>query len=393
MRYSLLAVSALMIALAATLAGCTTQGTATATLPPDRLPLHDELFDGFSQINVEASEDVFRLDEEAKRFARTATSGTSDPYDQMNTLIHKIFDRSEFNLLYMADANYTANQAFQTGLANCLSMSIMTYALAAEAGFEVRFRDVQIPEYWTRRDGHNVLSDHVNLVLLPPAEPGITRFLETGLEVDFDPGATRSVFPSRIIGKNTVLAMFFNNKGVDALLNNRHTEAYAYFRASAKSDRFFESPFINLGTLYRREGRSDLAELSYRYALAIDDENLPAWENLARLYERIGRTEEAGEIYARVERVRTSNPYYHFILGEQAYDNARFEEALTHYEKALSLDNSKHEIYFGLAKAHFALGNLERSEKYLETAKRKSSSHQDQERYQSKLDLFAATTP
>jgi hypothetical protein len=53
------------------------------------------------------------------------------------------------------------------------------------------------------------------------------------------------------------------------------------------------------------------------------------------------------------------------------------------------LDKTKHEIYFGLAKTYYQMGDVRRSQLYFVKARNKSRMEQDQERYQDKLDLIS----
>jgi tetratricopeptide (TPR) repeat protein len=351
--------------------------------------MYDRGFKGFEQVKVETEAQVFELNQEAKDFVEESVGYIRDPVDGMETLIHKIFNRSEYNLLYQGSANTTASQTFQNRAANCLSMSIMTYALATEAGFGVRFQDIEIPEYWTRREGYSLLNGHVNLQLLPKPELGITYFQSRGFQVDFDPQSSKKNFPKKFISKQLVLAMFYNNKGADALLKEAYTEAYAYFRAATMLEPTFDSAWVNLGLLYRLSGFYQRAEDIYKLALQIEPQNLTTWENLAFLYEFTNRHDKASEILVSVERKRISNPYYHLILGEQEFESDNYDLALSHYRKALSLDKTKHEIYFGLAKVYYQLGEVERSQVFLKKAKRISSNQQEQDKYQGKLDLMS----
>lgn len=365
------------------------QSTGHVGIDPHTL-FYDQGFNGFEHIPIESQEQVFELDQDAKDFVTKTVGYIDDPIDGMETLIHKIFDRSQYNLLYKGSANTTASQTFQNRAANCLSMSIMTYALATEAGYDVRFQDIDIPEYWTRRGGYNLLNGHVNLQLLPKPDLHTMYFQTIGYQVDFDPQTSKINFPKKFISKQLVLAMFYNNKGADALLNKNYKQAYAYFREALILAPEFDSAWVNLGFLYRLGGFYQQAEDAYTYALLIKPDSLTAWENLAFLYAFIDRQQEAEEILAKVERKRMSNPYYHLNLGEQEFEHENYAEALRHYRKALSLDKTRHEIYFGLAKTYYQLGAVERSQHYLKQAKRKSVSQQQQDKYQGKLNLLSS---
>ncbi|MFT5676194.1 MAG: tetratricopeptide (TPR) repeat protein [Paraglaciecola sp.] len=368
------------------LSGCTS--TQQVVIDPATF-LYDQGFNGFETIQIETEEQVFGLDLAAKNFVRDSIRHVAKSSDQMKLFVHDIFDHSKFNLLYKGDANTTASETFGNRAANCLSMSIMTYSLAREAGFGVKFQAVKIPEYWTRRAGYSLLNGHINLRMVPRPAQSVISFTNLGYQVDFDPQNGLKHFPKNFVSKEYVLSMFYNNKGADALLSKNFTKAYAYFRAALQLTPEFDSAWVNLGFLYRLNNFYEQAENAYLQALVIDQNSLTAWENLGLLYQFSDQPDKAKEILAKVEFRRKNNPYYHLNLGERELENHNLQYALQHYRKALSLDKTQHEIYFGLAKTYYQLGELERSQRYLKQAKRKSRNKQEQNKYQGKLDLLS----
>ncbi|MDM7861500.1 tetratricopeptide repeat protein [Alteromonas sp. ASW11-36] len=350
--------------------------------------LNDAAFPGYELFPVESKQEVFALSPEAKAFVDRVIWKHDDPDEKIKALVDKIFDRSSLNLLYSNDANTTASQTFDSRAANCISMSIMTYALANYAGFDATFQDIQIPEYWTRRDGYSLLNGHINLKVKPGDKGGVLHFVSREVIIDFDPQESRRHFEVVEMSADKALAMFYNNKGADALIADSYSQAYAYFKAAATVAPDFDGTWVNLGILYRRAGFIDLAKASYQRAIEADHDNLTAWENLAYVHHLNGEEETANAIFARVERQRLDNPFYHFILGEQALEEGELERALGFYRAAYRLDNQKHEILFGLSKVYYALGDIDRAQRFLSMAKRRASNAQDEERYQGKLAVL-----
>lgn len=367
--------------------GC--QSTVVQIPPSDNL-LYDQGFSGFSQINIESEQQVFLLDETAKAFVASTIEPMNNKFDQMEALVKAIFGRSKLNLLYQGDANTVANDTFHSQAANCLSMSIMTYALAIEAGFDVDFQEIMIPEYWTRRAGFSLLNGHINLKMLAPHDPNVIIFNTRGYQVDFDPQSSRRGLPKKVVSKKAVLSMFYNNKGADAVLQKDYVTAYTYFREALVIKPNFHSAWINLGILYRLNHYYPQAESAYHHALALNPDSLTAMENLAYLYTVTGRNEDAGEILAKVENQRNNNPYYHVNLGEQEMEQKHWDQALAHFRRALALDRGKHEVYFGLARAYFEIGELQQSERYLKQARNTARNKRDEEKYQSKLEFLTS---
>ena len=372
-----------LLCLSTLLAGC--NSTPDVVVEDSDPYLKDEAFPGYELFHVETEEEVFALTPEAKEFVQRVTWPHDHPNDQIKALVSSIFDRSDFNLLYSNNANTTASQTFNARAANCMSMSIMTFALAKYAGFEARFQDIQIPEYWTRRDGFSLLNGHVNVLVRPGHDQQVIRLLTSDIVIDFDPQERRKHFQTVEITQERALAMFYNNKGADALIEESYTRAYAYFRAAAKIAPEFDGTWVNLGILYRRAGYIEMAKASYERAIQADEENLTAWENLAYVHYLTGNETLSREIFERVERKRQDNPFYHFILGEQALEQGDFDGALAFFQKAHRLDGEKHEILFGLSKAYYELGDIGRAQRYLAMAKRRAPNPQDEERYQGKL--------
>lgn len=358
-------------------------------ISPSKQLLFDQGFSGFSDIRIESEQQVFHLDDSAKQFVASTIEPMDNKIAQMQTLVKAIFDRSNLNFLYQGDANTSANDTFHSQQANCLSLSIMTYALATEAGFDVDFQEIMIPENWTRRAGFNLINGHINIRIMTPRQANVFELNRRSYQVDFAPQSSRRGFPKKTVSKQAVLSMFYNNKGADAILQKDYVHAYAYIRKAVLNQPYFYNAWINLGILYRLSGYYPQAEKSYQQALDINPDSLTALENLAYLYTFTGRNDEAEKILVKVESKRKNNPYYHVNLAEQEMEQKQWRQALAHFRRALALDRGQHLVYFGLARAYFEIGELIQSERYLKLAKNKASSKYDENRYQSKLELLS----
>ena len=144
------------------LIGCKYQYTAPINT---HAYLHDELFPEHMAVQIETQEDIFAVDEQMKTFVHKRVRFKDIPKAQIRSLIEGIFHHSKTSLLYQNDANTVARETFANQAANCLSLTIMTYALADYAGFGATFQQVNIPELWVRRDGTSLMNRHVNLKL------------------------------------------------------------------------------------------------------------------------------------------------------------------------------------------------------------------------------------
>ncbi|MGJ8681544.1 tetratricopeptide repeat protein, partial [Paraglaciecola sp.] len=213
-------------------------------------------------------------------------------------------------------------------------------------------------------------------------------FQTRSYQVDFDPQPSRNNFPKKIVGKRHVIDMFYNNKGADALVKGDLQIAYKYFREATLLYPTFQSAWVNMGILYRKMGYFPQAEDAYQYAISLNEKSLTAWENLAHLYSFTDRTVQSQELFNWVETKRRNNPYYHLNLGEEQIERKNWDEALAHFRKALALDRSKHETYFGLARVYFEIGELKQSERYLKQARNNAKNLSIEGVYQDKLSFL-----
>ncbi|CAB9495448.1 tetratricopeptide repeat protein [Alteromonas macleodii] len=370
------------------LSACQSTDEQNVASPPTLL--NDSLFPSYHLFPVETIDEIFYLGEDAQFFAEKAVHNKSTLQKNVKGLVKAIFDHSDYGMLYRNSANTTADTTFNNRAANCLSLSIMTYALAEHVDLVATFYEVDIPEYWTRREGYSLLNGHINMRVSMPEVNHVTSIGGSWADVDFDPQMLRNYFPRKPVSKNKIVSMYYNNKGADALVANSYTRAYSYFRAAATLTPELQQSWVNLGVLYRMVDAYEQAEMTYKHALSLDDENLTAWENLSILYTHQDRDEEAMQITQMVEAKRKNNPFYHYILGEQAFEAGDIIAAIEHYRKGLKLDNARHEILFGMAKAHHELGDVSEAQRFLERAVKHSPNQQEKQRYSSKLATLAS---
>src|SRR5438045_2730471 len=124
----------LSLPLAFFLAAC---ATAPAPQQPDQL-FANALFKPAS-VPVNAA-DVFAISPEMRTYldhdiARLVRSG-----GRQQALVHALYDRGELKLDYDAATTRNASEAFAARSGNCLSLVIMTAALAKEMGLTVRYQ-------------------------------------------------------------------------------------------------------------------------------------------------------------------------------------------------------------------------------------------------------------
>ncbi|WP_404340629.1 tetratricopeptide repeat protein [Pseudoalteromonas mariniglutinosa] len=379
-----------VISLCYFLIACSTIEKLTFNAPMQLIEQHN-----YDTIYVEQPKDIFALDEHVKTQIDNAFPTDQRDLAATRQLLNFLLANGDASLSYQSDATLTANQTYYDLNANCLSLSILAYSLAEYLGLTGQFQRVHIPEYWALNNGFNLLTGHINLRVKASTQQKVSQQIiynrENSLVIDFDPNSRQQQFDTSFISKARVTAMFYNNKGAAAMLQDDYDSAFNYFKAAITSDRYYSGAWGNLGVLFRLDEQFQHAETAYHFAITVDENNHTALGNLALLYNLTDRAEQAKAILAMLDRKRQDNPYYHISLGNDAYSTMHYQDALKHYKKAKKLDPVLHDADFGLARTYYQLGDLKLAHRYLIRAHSKADFEHDKQRYQQKLQLFRNT--
>ncbi|KGJ95896.1 tetratricopeptide repeat protein [Colwellia psychrerythraea] len=349
----------------------------------------DSQFQSNTPIIIETEQEVFQLDDEMRAMVQTKLVNNFPANQKARILLKHLFNEENIALSYAGNANVTASQAYHSKVANCMSLTILAYALADEAGMNISFQQVEVPEYWVRNGQYSLVTGHVNLLV--KASENVTHrtvWGESATRIDFDPFVAKKHFPSHKIEKHTLLAMFYNNKGAEAMVNDSYVLAYQYLKQATLTDNQFSSSWGNLGILYKLTGEYGMAESAYRHAFRLDSNNLTSLGNLALLLNKQGRFDEAEPIEELIHKARVKNPYYHALLASEAYFNKSYTQALIHFKKAIQLNDEQHEFYFGLAKTYYMQNELNLAKRAMTKAIALTKAKDTQRQYIAKLNFL-----
>jgi hypothetical protein len=233
---------------------------------------HDRLFGAPSErVNAD---DVFALTPEMKRYAEAEVSGRLHNKGRRQVLIDALYEKGELKLDYDSAITRNAAQAFEARSGNCLSLVIMTAAFAKEVGLPVRFQNVYVDETWGRSGDIYLSVGHVNLTLgTSRMDGGFTRSENDLMTIDFLPASDVRGFHTHVIGEETIIAMYMNNRAVEALARGLFDDAYGWAREAIRQDPRFLSAYNTLGVIYWRHGNASDASEVFAYVLAREPAN------------------------------------------------------------------------------------------------------------------------
>lgn len=372
----------ILISLSVLMVGCATHSSIYKVNAPKNIYLDSEFGDAPA---LETEQEIFKITESMERYVYLRLKPIRDVSARTKRMIHDLFDPNQLDIRYVHNANLTASEAFEQGAANCLSLTILTYVLAEEARMEATFMDVKVQENWTYNNGVRMLNGHVNLQIKEPIVHSILLKNESVYVVDFLPMLNGPKRASKKLYKNDIIALFYNNKGADALVKNDVNKAYHYFKQATILAPAITESWGNLASLYTRKGFIAETETILQYAASIDKTNLNLQESLAYLYQSTGRQELANDLFAKIRKVRIKNPYYFAMLAKTSFDKGHYRASIGFFKKALKLNNQEHQFLFGLAQNHLQLGEHKRANYYLERARSLADDYLDKEKYESKI--------
>ena len=137
------------LVLAAALALVSPEPSAAALTPADLTPPRPE--------QLMAMPDALR-----QQFRQYALSRGEQNSAHVDWVVDFLFRPEGLGMVYRHDATYTVAEAFQTRTANCLTFTLLTVALAREAGLEAYGQQIAKSLAW-RREGNTIYRTiHVN---------------------------------------------------------------------------------------------------------------------------------------------------------------------------------------------------------------------------------------
>lgn len=327
-----------------------------------------------------APPEVFGLTPEMKQFVEDHVNTTGPELDRVYDLVQAIFDKDKLGFTYDSSRTKTAIETFQEASGNCLSFSNLFMALARYAGLDAHLQEVDVPPTWDKHGQVIVTSQHVNVVVFIEGRP---------FEVDLAANVDRLRVGTRVVSDQRGLSHYFSNKGVDAFGGGSPIRAREFFEKAIQSDPTCSFAWSNLAVAESQLGNFEAAEAAYKQSLELEPNRLGTLDNLLKLYNKMGRKGDVKRLQKKVNHYRQKNPFYHFFLGEQAYDAGRYQESVHHFKEAVKRRSDDHVFYFHYAQALLKVGEFDRARKQLAKAEEAASRQEDQIRYLRKLELLA----
>lgn len=335
--------------------------------------------------------DIFRPTPAMIEYAHRLADRRWDGKSRGEALFDALYKSGGLKIEYDSAITRNASEAYEARAGNCLSLAIMTAAIANEMGLTVGFQSVRVPGAWARDGNLFFVSGHVNITLAPRRGHFSSASGDfNGLLIDFQPLLLGHRQNAKAIAENTIVAMYLNNRAAEMLARGNINDAYWSAREAIRQDGGFVEAYNTLGVIYRRHGLPAEAENVFRMLVARDDGNTVALSNLANALAVQGRNTEAEEIKRRLARLEPYPPYHFFDRGMTALGENNYRLAREFFQREVDRAVENAEFHYWLGVAHAALGEMKPAQQHLAAALENSTTRREHDIYAAKLGIIKA---
>jgi Flp pilus assembly protein TadD len=367
----------------ALLSACSTNPGMDDVHHSSSLTLDSDLF-GERPNMISVSEIHELSDEQALEFGRYLNDARNQN-EPTHTLVSDYLETITDNFTYHGKT-YTASETLDKSAGNCLSLAILTTALAKVAEVEIAYRLTDSLPVFESRDNLIRRELHVKSYLYDPTwEPqdGYLVLSRPGVIVDyFRNDSDRFI---RNIDGSEYLSMYYRNMAVDAIQDENLSEAYWLLIRSLELSPLSADSLNMLAIVNDRAGDKSKSEEIYRFGIQNSPRQVSLLRNYGIFLRRQGRSAEAEEIGKTLSRLADPNPFDWILEGQNAYEANEFRRAIGFFRKGADLAPYLHEAHFGLANANFRLGNLKIAEQELQLAMKHATRSTSRKLYEAKL--------
>ncbi|WP_100657817.1 tetratricopeptide repeat protein [Alteromonas flava] len=302
--------------------------------------------------------------------------------------LYNYIDNLYVGFTYLGDT-YDAQTAFATQSGNCLSLAILTTALADLAGLEVAYQEVNAAPVYRRFDNVMTLSTHVRTHLFEELSPEElkTTVIRGKIIIDYYP--ERGNIRGNMIATDTFFAMYYRNLASDAIINGQLTLAYELLTNALQIAPSDAESLNAMAVVLNKMGYSQKALKLYRYAVSHGSESLNLLANYAVLARAMGFVEEAEQLNAALSKSDDSNPYRWLDLANERIHQGKHHIARSMLTKTLERAPYLHEAYFSLAKSYYLTGQQDAADESLRKAAELAQQPETEKLYEQKRAVLA----
>ncbi len=351
------------------LSACTSVATPGATDESASEPAAPEFLDLFgSRPAIPTPEQILHLTSEQEQkfleYFNRPQNQTVLPYLRV---ANYLFENTT-NLQYDG-VTLTAAQSLELNKGNCLSLALLTTALAKLVNVGISYQLVDSSPVFGMSEDLVKKEIHIKSVVYQLPAPGNSKTALRSLDrvvIDYFP-SRQGRFISNL-SANEFLAMYYLNIAGVALETQDYANAYWHLREALDYNPYDAAAWNTMGVVYRRIGEPAKAEEIYKFAIAHAENKLTLLKNYHLLLSSQGRIAEAAAIEEALHEINDPSPFHWYSLARESYEMKAYADALRYFDKALEMAPYLHEAHLGKAQSFYQLGYITEAELALKMA-------------------------
>lgn len=282
---------------------------------------------------------------------------------------------------------FVADEAFARSAGNCLSLAIITTALANLVDVDVGYQLIEASPVYELRGDVGVRGLHVRSLLYEPQS--VTQAgRRGGIKIDYFPDGSERFVGN--LSEDQYFALYYSNVAAESIARGETTQAYWHLREALRLAPKSSKALNMMAVVYHRAGDPDTAERIYRYGIDHLREKVSFLRNYRALLLAQDRADDAAAVTARLDEIDEPNPFDWLAAGRSAYGSQQYEEAIRYYRRAIALAPYLHEGYLGVALSQYELGDTALARRNLEKAIENSRRQSTRSLYEAKLAALTA---
>ncbi|REL25992.1 tetratricopeptide repeat protein [Thalassotalea euphylliae] len=352
------------------------------------LPIAYHLFN-YQTVDITSEQELFSLStEQQQQFLAYYNKALAQGEDKHQIISDYLLNKVA-NFTYYGET-YTASQAMNSLQGNCMSLAILTTALARLVDVDLAFREVLTLPVFEKQNNLVFSSIHVQTKLFAaPSQGGLSAiFSNAGVVIDYFPASSN--IKSRYLTYHQFVAMYYKNIASDALVVGDLERAFANAITAYQYDDTSVEVMNLLAVIHRRQGDERTAEQIYDFAMKLAPNNLSLLSNYATLLAMQHRGEEANGLQAKMAKLEDPNPYSWLNQAYLAQQQGNYRQAIEFFNRTIELAPYVNEAYIGLYQVYMAKGQETRAKNVI--AKALDWTYKPSERRQLKYKLYGRNT-
>ena len=339
------------------------------------------------EIFIKDAENIFKLSEKQIGEFKDYTKNNDRAFRQKvpsHVLVYQYMQNLGESFTYVEQTN-AAETTLRTASGNCMSLAILTTALARIANIDIKYQLVNRFPIYQEYGSVIFNAQHVRSVIFESWGEIDSQVKMKREKVIIDYYPSNYSYASGYISEDEFISMYYNNLAAESLGKNDLPKSF-WLSKKALSINSENSDVINtMAVLQKRIGNFELAEELYKYGIKVAPNKVSILKNYLIMLKAQNRIEDADRVSIELESLVDMNPFDWLRAANEAYDESDYLTAIKLHKKALKLAPYLHQGYFGIAKSEYMLGNYNSANRALKKAKEEAFHLKAKSLYESKL--------